>query len=274
MDLKRVILTSRPAMWAWPALIFLVGIGDFSNLSTLAVIELALFTFPLNYYLYGVNDLYDSESDRLNPRKDGVQGIVPSDSEMSFLKKTTWIAPAIFLLVALVTRNPEHIGFSVFFIFLCFAYSHRLIRLKEIPLIDSLTSALIYCLPGIIAYSLHAPVSSFPLEALLILLPYMGIHSLTTLLDEDEDAKVGMTTIGVVFGRNGTAIFSLLAFAICAAFLRDKLIIMSAALVTMMFHIIFLFAKKQDKIYRFGLSVVSSAFLLLCQVYYIFLFNS
>ena len=61
MTWKQMFLASRPMMWPWTALMYLVGVGSFSYFSPLAIVEFLLFTFPLNFYLYGLDDIYDTE---------------------------------------------------------------------------------------------------------------------------------------------------------------------------------------------------------------------
>jgi 4-hydroxybenzoate polyprenyltransferase len=69
-ELVFLLQVSRPGLWSTTALFYLMPLGhaDFLHSRTL---WLGLFyvLFPLGFLLYGVNDLVDSEADRLNPRK-------------------------------------------------------------------------------------------------------------------------------------------------------------------------------------------------------------
>lgn len=257
-------------MWPWTALMYLVGTGKFSNFTFLSFTELLLFTFPLNFYLYGLNDIYDVKSDRINERKDGAQGIVVQDSEIDLLKQLVWIPPAFFFLVSLFSQNIEHILLAFGFILLSFTYSYRKIRFKEIPVLDCFNSAAIYLIPGLIAYSLRASITTLPLELFLLILPYAGVHAVTTLVDEVVDRRAGMITIGVVFGKRGTLLFSLLTFFAALYIFRDSSFFVSLLTVSIFLQAVTLFAgKKDDERFRFALGSVVLSFGMFALLYFV-----
>lgn len=261
MRLQRMLLASRPMMWPWTSLMYLVGLGSFSHFSVLSLTEFFLFTFPLNFYLYGLNDVYDTQSDRFNERKNNAQGIISDDTEVAFLKKMIWIPAAVFLLVAFLSKNLAHILLSCAFIMLSFIYSHKWTRIKEIPILDCLNSAAIYTIPGLIAYSLYAPLSSLSPAFFFLLLPYMGVHAMTTLVDEEADRKAGMTTIGVAFGKQATTLFTVLLFAVGAYVLREYTFLLSIFLISIFLEIFFLISKGNDeKYFRFAIGAVLLSF--------------
>lgn len=240
---------------------YLVGVGNFSHLSPLAIVELILFTFPLNFYLYGLNDMYDGKSDRINDRKKGAQGIVARDTEILFLKSTVWVPPAAFIVAAFSSGNGMHVALAGLFLVLSFTYSHPWTRIKEIPVLDCLNSAAIYTIPGLIAYSLHAPLSILSPAVFFIVLPYMGVHAMTTLVDEDVDRKAGMTTIGVAFGKRATTLFAIILFAIGAYALREYVVLLSVLLISIFLEIVFLVSHGSDeKYFRFAIGAVLLAF--------------
>lgn len=275
MNLKRIILASRPIMWLWTILMYLVGIGSFSNLSLLSAVEIILFTFPLNFFIYGFNDIYDAKSDRINDRKEGAQGIVAEDKEIDFLKKFIWIPPLLFFIVTLFSKNLEHILLSLVFTILVLTYSHKITRFKEIPILDCFTSGAIYCIPGLIAYSLHASIFTMPISLFFIILPYMGVHAVTTLMDDKVDALAGMTTIGVVFKKTGTILFSMLMFSIALILFRTNIFLVSVFFVSILLQVIFLFAdRKSDAYFRFSIAATLVSFGMVSLTYHILVANS
>lgn len=98
----------------------------------------------------------------------------------------------------------------------------------------------------------------------------MGVHAVTTLLDEEVDAKAGMSTIGVVFGKNGTTIFALAIFALALFIFRHSILLVSVLTVTILLQFFYLFSKKQDeKYFRFASGTVVVSFGLISLVYFI-----
>ncbi len=214
MNIKRMLLISRPIFWFLTGSFYLLGVYNFSNFSWLSILEFLFFLFTLNFYLYGLNDIYDIKSDQLNKRKGGIQGAILNKSEIVYLKKIIYILPLLFIILASFSMKLEHILLSLLFIIAAFIYSHPLFRFKEIPLLDTMTSAMVYTSPAFIAFSLHNSIFNIPKFYFLLILPLMGIHALTTLKDAAYDTKAGIKTIGVFLGKNLTILFMLLTFII------------------------------------------------------------
>jgi len=73
--LVRLLRLSRPRFWLYLAGPVLVGlsfgadaIADLAAPLSLALV--AYFLLPANVFLYGVNDVFDADVDRENPKKD------------------------------------------------------------------------------------------------------------------------------------------------------------------------------------------------------------
>src|SRR3954452_3148937 len=76
-SLAQVVGSSRPLSWintAYPfgAAYLLAGGG----VDLAFVVGVIYFLLPYNLLMYGVNDVFDHESDVRNPRKGGVEGVV------------------------------------------------------------------------------------------------------------------------------------------------------------------------------------------------------
>lgn len=51
-------------------LVFIIGLYySNANLSLTYLVQIVILSFPFSIILYGINDLYDYNSDKLNPRK-------------------------------------------------------------------------------------------------------------------------------------------------------------------------------------------------------------
>lgn len=76
MSFKLLMKVSRPAGWIIAPLIFLIALFySGASLSLLSIVQLILLSFPFCVFLYGINDIYDYESDKLNNRKKLLEGI-------------------------------------------------------------------------------------------------------------------------------------------------------------------------------------------------------
>lgn len=275
MTLKRIILTSRPMMWPWLVLIYLVGVGNLSNFSALGVTEILFFTFPLNFYLYGFNDIYDVKTDRINARKRDTQGLVPEDREVAFLKKTVWIPVVLFIIISLFSRSLEHIILCLAFVILSFTYSYKGTRFKEIVILDCLNSATIYLMPGLIAYSLRASIFTLPWQVYSLVSIYAGIHAITTLIDVEPDKKAGMKTTGTVLGKKGVVTFCLIMVIASLLIFWNILILKSIFVVSAFMLFVYLVGDTNNEPYLpFAYSGILICFAMATMVYFILLANS
>src|SRR5690606_9522371 len=78
---RELFLTSRPISWvntAYPfAAAYLLTAG---SIDWLWVVGTFFFLIPYNLAMYGINDVFDYESDLLNPRKGGAEGALVDKS--------------------------------------------------------------------------------------------------------------------------------------------------------------------------------------------------
>ncbi|HBB38783.1 MAG TPA: prenyltransferase, partial [Candidatus Aquiluna sp.] len=73
--ISRLIVSSRPISWintAFPfAAAYFITTGE---VTAQLIIGTLFFLIPYNLLMYGVNDVFDYESDLANPRKGGIEG--------------------------------------------------------------------------------------------------------------------------------------------------------------------------------------------------------
>ncbi len=174
------------------------------------------FTFPANFLLYGVNDLFDYETDKHNPKKQHYELLLkPADQRR--LIKAIWLWNVPLLTGWLISAIPTParwglIGFVFFGVF----YSAPPIRAKAKPLIDSFFNIL-YIFPAIISYGLLT--SQYPPMMLLVAaaLWCMAMHAYSAVPDIAADKKAGLSTIATRLGQRNTLLFCLAGFIISAA---------------------------------------------------------
>jgi 4-hydroxybenzoate polyprenyltransferase len=75
--IKRLIDTSRPISWVNTAYPFAAGyLMTGGTIDLRWIIGTIFFLIPYNLLMYGINDVFDYESDINNPRKGGVEGAI------------------------------------------------------------------------------------------------------------------------------------------------------------------------------------------------------
>src|SRR3954469_22007256 len=154
-SLAQVVGSSRPLSWintAYPfgAAYLLVGGG----VDLTFVVGCLYFLVPYNLLMYGVNDVFDYESDVRNPRKGGVEGVVLDRRvhRLTLVLATVTNLPFVVALVLLgSTASTLALAVSVAAVV---AYSAPVLRFKERPLLDSLTSSTHFVSPAVVGLAL------------------------------------------------------------------------------------------------------------------------
>jgi len=207
---------SRPFSWINTALPFLVAAIAAGRPGTPAVwLGVAYFTGPYNLLLYGVNDLYDYESDVRNPRKGGAieGGLVPRERARTLW---AWVAatnlpPLLALAVLAPPAGTVALGVTVL---VALAYSVPPARAKVVPGLDSLTSSLHFVLPCACGALLGgAAAGALPWRFLAAFLLWgVASHALGAIQDVGYDRQAGIGSVAVALGGRRTAALSLACY--------------------------------------------------------------
>jgi 4-hydroxybenzoate polyprenyltransferase len=211
-----VIQVSRPIVWPVLPLVYAIGLhAARAPLTTPAIVQMLLLTFPMNFIGCGLNDIYDFESDRRCPRRRAIWGAVVHAGDRTFLWRTSLVMMPLVLLGACLTRKWDNIVATVSLVLIAWLYSVPPVRLKERPPLDSLANGLGYfLLPFVMGYSLGGDPGSMPLRYYLLALCVCGVHSLATAADYEADRAAGHRTLAVAFGRRTAAVVAFSAFAL------------------------------------------------------------
>lgn len=212
---------SRPFSWINTALPFLVAAIAAGRPGTPAVwLGVAYFTGPYNLLLYGVNDLYDYESDVRNPRKGGAieGGLVPRERTRTLW---AWVAatnlpPLLALAVLAPPAGTVALGVTVL---VALAYSVPPARTKVVPGLDSLTSSLHFVLPCACGALLGgAAPGALPWRFLAAFLLWgIASHALGAIQDVGYDRQAGIGSVAVALGGRRTAALSLACYGAAIA---------------------------------------------------------
>lgn len=164
--------------------------------------------------MYGINDVFDYESDIKNPRKGGVEGMKESRAfHPTVLKAVAW-ANIPFIAVLLFVGSWESKLVLLLVVFAALAYSVKGLRFKEVPVLDSITSSFHFVGPLLYALTLV----NFPVETswpwlLAFFLWGMASHAFGVVQDIIPDRKGKIRSIATLFGARITVWFAVALYA-------------------------------------------------------------
>jgi 4-hydroxybenzoate polyprenyltransferase len=160
--------------------------------------------------MYGVNDIFDYETDIRNPRKTDVMPKTKHKSMWAWILLTNIPFWAYFFLNGSCTAN----SFLLVIIFMAFAYSIKYLRFKEIPLLDSLTSSFHYTSPFLFGI-LFAGGSNLWLPAFISFYIWaVANHAFGAIQDITPDREAGIGSVATAFGATKTIILCLVIYGI------------------------------------------------------------
>lgn len=215
-----IMRVSRPRFWIYTFGPFLVGlvaaISSMTDILRWPNLVFALyFLFPANLLIYGVNDIFDYDTDRINVKKQDYEDLVEPSS---YKRLSIWIAVANlpFLILSLILFPYASIALAGFLFFSVF-YSTPPIRAKAIPVLDSAFNIL-YIFPGIFIYILLT--GQFPPAAIFIsgAAWTAAMHAYSAIPDIEADRAAGLSTIATLLGQTGTFLFCLAMYTVSTYF--------------------------------------------------------
>jgi 4-hydroxybenzoate polyprenyltransferase len=213
-------MSSRPLSWVNTAFPFAAGyLMTTHRVDVTFIIGTLFFLIPYNVAMYGINDVFDYESDMRNPRKGGVEGAV---LDRRLHRLTLWVVLATnvpFLAFLVVVGNPLSWLVLAVSMFAVVAYSMKGLRFKEIPFLDSITSSTHFVSPAV--YGLVLAGAVFTPALWLILAAYflwgVASHAFGAIQDIQADREGGLASVATVMGARFTARFALAAYFLAGA---------------------------------------------------------
>jgi len=220
--LRALFASSRPISWVNTAYPFAAAyVLTTGRIDAALVIGTLYFLVPYNLAMYGINDVFDYESDLRNPRKGGVEGAVLAKS----LHRTTLIGVVVtnvpFLIALVALGGPASWLVLAISVFAVIAYSAPKLRFKERPFLDSLTSSTHFVSPAVYGLALAGASATGGLVALLVAYFIWGIasHAFGAVQDVVADRAGGIGSVATVIGARATARFAFVAYLIAGALL-------------------------------------------------------
>ncbi len=213
---KNYFRISRPRFWLYLLGPFIIGIAaagsDVRGLEWWLVALGLYFTYPANFIIYGINDVHDYDTDKLNPKKQGYEALVSPEQRWMVLRHAlTWIIVG-YLLLEFVPGNNDAAAWSLLgFFFFGVLYSMPPVRAKTKPLLDSAFNIL-YVFPGLVSYTLITnnlpPWQIFAAAGLWC----MAMHAYSALPDIAADTKAKIRTVATLLGSRGTLLFCIFCY--------------------------------------------------------------
>lgn len=201
--LRYILKLSRFRFWIYTGGPFVVGYAlGAPELEAFFALDyyvyLLYFFLPANIFIYGVNDYWDEDTDKLNKKKDERELRV-TDRDKRRLIWILWTTVGVSAVLMVFQDNVERILFLIF-LSLSYFYSARPLRFKSIPILD-FSSNMLYIMPGIFAYYLAG--GQLP-PLMLVLAGYFHIaamHLFSAVPDIECDRRAGIRTTAVVLGE-------------------------------------------------------------------------
>jgi len=229
--LCKILKVSRVPGWTFGPILFGIGLIHSEalpkSLADLAKAGLQVFalSMPLCVVVFGVNDVYDYDSDRRNPRKktEGLEGGVLPPMFHQDVLRAAWLSSAFVLGSSVATGRPQNILANATLILLGWQYSSPPLRLKEVPLVDSISNGAMVFLCWFAGFSSSGRgFTEVPSKGYMMSLCTAGVHALGAVMDVEADRAAGQKTIAVVLGKRQASVFAALCYVAASMTVEAK----------------------------------------------------
>ncbi|WP_194398044.1 prenyltransferase [Microbacterium atlanticum] len=213
---RQLFVSSRPVSWINTGYPFAAAyLLTTRQLDLTLVVGTLFFLVPYNLAMYGINDVFDYESDLRNPRKGGAHGAV---LDRRLHRITLWAAGLSclpFVVYLIVIGDPASWAVLAASLFFVVFYSAPPLRLKERPFLDSMTSSIHFFSPAVYALVLAGAVWTPGLVALIVAFALWGVasHAFGAVQDVVADREAGIASIATARGARWTVRFALACYA-------------------------------------------------------------
>ena len=236
----RLLYISRPLLWINTVGPATIGMWLAGNLFAWGALPILLWlTLPFNLLIYGVNDVFDQETDAKNPRKGTLEGARIESSEVRPLMLGVIFTNAPFMIYALLFAPFSATAWMLLYALVFLGYSVPPARFKARPYLDSLSNAA-YAFPLVfmpLALG-EGPVWS---AALGLMAWSAAKHTFDAVQDVDEDRRAGITTTAVRLGPDGVVLWSGALWALataCFAILSVPVALLNAAIAGTLLYVL------------------------------------
>ena len=205
--IRALFLTSRPLSWVNTAFPFAAAyVLVVREIDATLIVGTVFFLVPYNFAMYGINDVFDYQSDLRNPRKGGVEGALLDPRWHRLVLWLSGILALPFVVYLVLVGGPASWFALAVSLFAVVAYSAGGLRFKERPVLDSLTSATHFVSPAVYGLLLAGAEFTPALYALLAAFFLWGCasHAFGAVQDVVADREGGIASIATVIGARRT----------------------------------------------------------------------
>lgn len=227
--IQKLFWSSRPISWINTAFPFAAGYFLVSGqLDLTLAIGFLFFLIPYNLLMYGVNDVFDYESDLRNPRKGGIEGALLEPRYHTPMLVIALHLPVPFVWYLALQGDFESNAILAIVLFSVLAYSLKYLRLKEIPFLDSITSATHFVGPLLYGISLAGGELANPTLILIVVAFFlwgMASHAFGAVQDIKADRQASISSIATVLGARATVRIAMAGYLVAGAltlFIGDR----------------------------------------------------
>jgi len=215
MNIQTVLKLSRPRFWIYLIGPYLIALAAAGVRPDLLVILFGLYlSLPANLLIYGINDIFDHETDKLNPKKQNYEELL----EQKSASRLVWLISLLnvpFLILFFLNLPLAASLWLVVFLITGIGYSAPPIRAKAKPILDSIFNIL-YVAPGFAIYSAVSGQTP-PLAAIVAATLWcMAMHAYSAVPDIAADKASQTPTIATLFGKPVTLLLCGLAYGLAA----------------------------------------------------------
>lgn len=230
--LIRLLHISRPVLWINTIGTAVVGMWLSGSLWAWAALPVLVWvTLPFNLLIYGINDIFDLETDTRNPRKGSLEGALITPEEVRLIWAGVAVTNLPFLIYFFLFLPLPAFTWMILYVALFTGYSVRPARFKARPYLDSLSNAA-YALPLVFTPLALGESPLWPAVAGLMAWS-TAKHAFDAVQDINEDRRANVITTAVRLGAQGVVVWSgfwwLLA-TVCFALVSIPLALTNAAI--------------------------------------------
>ena len=220
--LGQVVGSSRPLSWintAYPFAAAYVMAGG--GVDVALVVGTLYFLIPYNLAMYGLNDVFDYESDLRNPRKGGVEGVVLDRRHHRLTIVAAVVTNVPFLAALLWLGTPASAGVLALSVFAVVAYSVPVLRFKERPVLDSMTSSTHFVSPAVFGLVLAGAEPTLTAVVALGAFFLWGVASQAfgAVQDVTADRQAGIASVATWLGAARTVRLSMVLYLVAGVLL-------------------------------------------------------
>lgn len=181
------------------------------------------FLIPYNLLMYGINDVFDYESDLRNPRKGGIEGalLAPELHKATLVWAFGLAAPFIAFGIWLSSENLPALSVFLLSVFAVVAYSVKGLRFKEIPFLDSITSSTHFVGPMLFGLLLagESLSTSMQLTTAAFFLWGAASHAFGAVQDIRADREAGIASVATSLGAKNTVRIAVVLYLVAGLML-------------------------------------------------------